>query len=78
MHRTSRSGFFLFGISLHLLIGYMPSPAAEVPSVRQLERAVFQRVDGSAGKGACIGTGQAGSWNDRYIGAPTVVYDGMT
>ena len=78
MHRTSRSYSFLIGVSLQLLVGYMTSRAAEVASVRQLEQAVFHRVGGSAGKGACLGTGQAGSWNDRYIGSPTVVYDGTT
>ena len=78
MHRTSRSYSFLIGVSLQLWIGYMPSRAAEVASVRQLEQAVFHRVSGSAGKGACLGTGKAGSWNDRYIGSPTVVYDGTT
>ena len=78
MHRTSRSYSFLIGVSLQLWIGYMPSRAAEVASVRQLEQAVFHRVGGSAGKGACLGTGKAGSWNDRYIGSPTVVYDGRT
>ena len=44
--------------------------------VEQLEGAVFHRVPGAAGKGSCVATGKAGSWNSQFVGAPTVVYDG--
>ena len=49
--------------------------AAEPASVAQLQRAVFRRVPGPAGQGASIATGKPGSWNSRYVGSPTVVFE---
>ncbi len=48
--------------------------AAPVP-VEQLKMATFRRVPGLAGQGACIATGKAGSWNEQFVGTPTVVFD---
>ena len=42
--------------------------------VKQLERAVFVRIPGTTGDGACLPTGTRGSWNGRYVGSPTVVF----
>ncbi|MBM81810.1 MAG: hypothetical protein CMJ78_14635 [Planctomycetaceae bacterium] len=46
-----------------------------VVAVDQLEKAVFRRVPGPAGKGSCLTTGKGGSWNSQYVGSPTVVFD---
>ena len=53
-----------------------PAVAAEPVSVARLERAVFRRVPGKAGQGSSLATGKKGSWNDQFVGSPTVVYDG--
>ena len=78
MHRTKRRCSFLMGVSLQVLVAYLPLSGADVVSIRQLEEAVFHRVAGSAGQGACLTTGKPGSWHARYVGSPTVVYDGTT
>ena len=57
-------------------IGVVATTSAEdgVVSVNQLERAVFHRVSGPAGQGACLTTGTSESWNSLYVGSPTVVF----
>ena len=49
--------------------------AAAPIAVEQLKMATFSRVPGLAGQGACIATGNAGSWNEQFVGTPTVVFD---
>ena len=52
--------------------------AAEPVTVDQLQKAVFHRVPGNAGRGSCVATGKPGSWNSRFVGSPTVVHNNGT
>lgn len=58
-----RSPLFLQPTSacLLLLVSCLPASAADLVPVRQLKQAVFRRVAGTAGQGACIATGKTGS-----------------
>ena len=80
MKTTQMPFLCTLAVSLLLLVegsrpGCMPAAAADVVSVRQLQQAIFRRVAGPAGKGASLATGKPGSWNSRYVGSPTVVFD---
>ena len=70
--------FSILSLLLGGLIGQPQTDAAEPVTVDQLQKAVFHRVPGKAGQGSCIATGQAGSWNSRFVGSPTVVHDDGT